>query len=209
MVTETVRTFIAVELPPLLRQALEEWQADLRREFPSRAVRWTRPNGIHLTLKFLGDTPTERLPEVKAALARAVVAIAPFDLESGVWGCFPNCRRPRVLWLGVNGELASLRMLWQAVEKEVAPLGWPTEKRGFSPHLTLGRISRGTTAAEIAAVGEAMQQRAMPQVHRWTVDALTFFRSDLRPTGAVYTPLGVFLLGEERTDRAFTLGEEA
>ncbi len=189
---KSLRTFIAVELSPALTALLEDWQADLRRRMPAGAVRWTRPAGIHVTLKFLGETPASKLSALRGALAQTARPLAPFVLHSAAYGCFPHCRRPRVVWLGIAGDIAALQILQHALEQHIAPLGWPTEKRGFSPHLTLGRLNRNTSARDIAAVGEIVRTTPAPPIEQWLVDSVTFFRSTLRPGGAVYTPLGRF-----------------
>ncbi len=190
-----LRTFIAVELDEAVRAALAATQDELRAVVPRRSVRWVRPQGIHLTLKFLGDTPTGRLEEIKQALVAAASEVAPCSFTVEGLGCFPNPQRPRVIWVGVTEPTGTLRALWRAVETHVAPLGWPTEKRGFQPHLTLGRVQRRASSAERRAIGEVVDGSDVGRLGSMAVRAVSFIRSELRPTGAVYTTLVEARLG--------------
>ena len=183
-----IRTFIAIELEEPIRAGLTRVQEQLKQEDDTRVVRWVRPGGVHLTLKFLGDVPAQRVDEIGQALERACVGFAPFTLTFGGLGCFPNTRRPRVVWVGVQDESGTLTHLWEAVEEEVAPLGFPTEKRGFSPHLTLGRVKRASTG-ERHRLGELIQGAEIGSLGRMTVRGVSLMRSDLKPSGAVYTQL--------------------
>lgn len=188
----TIRTFIAVELDENLRATLGKLQAGLRSQVPPRVVRWVQPNGIHLTLKFLGDTPLDQVEAIKAALARAAAEVAPFVFTVSGVGCFPDVRRPRVVWVGLHEPTGTLARLWQAVEAHVAPLGFPTEKRPFSPHLTLGRVGRQASSSEVHEVGQAVAAAApgLADVRdEIAVHSVAYIKSDLLPGGAVYTRL--------------------
>jgi 2'-5' RNA ligase len=186
---ETLRTFIALELDEALRRSLVGLQSRLKRQVPAGSVRWVAPEGMHLTLKFLGDTPAGRVPEIAAALQQACSEVSSFNVTLEGRGCFPNFRQPRVIWVAVHDENRALPRLQEAVEAHVAPLGWPTEARGFTPHLTLGRVSRNANYREIAAVGEAVEKAVVEELGRQRIDRVKLIRSDLRPTGALYTTL--------------------
>ena len=189
---QTLRTFIAVELDQELKATLAGIRDRLRTAVPPRAVRWVQPEGIHLTLKFLGDTPLDKVEQVKAALALAAGQIPAFTIAVVGVGCFPDARRPRVVWVGIQEPSGSLARLWQAVESHVAPLGFPTEKRPFSPHLTLGRVQRYASSGEVRDVGQAVATLAAEMAgaqDEMAVSAVAYIKSDLRPTGAVYTTL--------------------
>ncbi len=185
----TVRTFIAIELDEELRTNLGRLQASLRQQISPRSVRWVRPEGIHLTLKFLGDTPQEKVPAIQDALAEATAAVEPFRFSVGGLGCFPNPRRPRVVWVGLQEVTGRLVRLRDAVEAHVAPLGSPTERRSFSPHLTLGRVQRHASKSEVREIGELVATSAIGTIDEMAVTAVSFIKSDLRPSGAVYTTL--------------------
>ncbi len=190
---EKIRTFVAIELPQDAIASLDQLQADLKRRLDTRAVRWVKPHGIHLTLKFLGNVPADQMDEVADALWAACEGVPPFDVELARMGCFPNVRRPRVIWVGVAGDLATLRRLRDAVEEHIAPLGYPTERRPFQPHLTLGRLKRASPreARQIGAEIAATELGVLARVH---VDEVSLMRSDLSPAGAKYTRLAAVRL---------------
>jgi RNA 2',3'-cyclic 3'-phosphodiesterase len=188
MPDEILRAFIAVELDETLHVALRQVQEKLKRQVSPGNVKWVAPEGIHLTLKFLGDTPAGRLPEIEAALLAACEGFAPFDFTVEGRGCFPDFRRPRVIWVAVRDRGQTLAKLRAAIERHVAPLGWPTEERGFSPHLTLGRIAKGAEP-NAPAVGRAVESSVIEGIGRQTVREVSLIRSDLQPRGAVYTRL--------------------
>jgi RNA 2',3'-cyclic 3'-phosphodiesterase len=189
MPEEILRTFIAVELDRGIRNELGRIQERFKRQMPPGSVRWVAPEGIHLTLKFLGDTPSGKLPAIEAALHRACAEFQPFEFTVEGRGCFPNTRRPRVVWVAVRHKGQMLARLNVAVEREVAPLGFPTEDRAFSPHLTLGRVGRGVSPRDEVAVGQAVEDSVIELIGRQRVTAVNLIQSDLRPMGAVYTPL--------------------
>lgn len=179
-----MRLFVAVNLPAALRDAL--WTAADPVRGATVPVRWVRPEGIHVTLKFLGEVLEERAAELGAALDRAVAGVRAFDLIVEGGGVFPGPAAPRVFWAGVVPD-PQLELLQHAVERELAPLGFPTEGRPFRPHVTLGRAKRGgdvgalTRAAErIAGVpfaGDARIEtvdlmRSTPSAHGATYDAV-------------------------------------
>jgi 2'-5' RNA ligase len=184
-----LRTFIAIELDQALLRLLQSVQNRMKRQTPPGSVKWVAPDGIHLTLKFLGDTPVERTAEVTNALRAACIGFAPFEFVVEGRGCFPNFRRPRVIWAAVRDEGRVLASLQAAIEREVAPLGWPTEERGFSPHLTLGRVAKDADSYTAGLVGQAVERTVVEQIGVQQVNAVSLIKSDLRPTGAVYTVL--------------------
>src|SRR5688572_24369859 len=143
-VNTTIRTFVALELPGEVKAALSEAGHKLGAELgPSaRAVRWTRPESIHLTLQFLGDVPVGMKQLIKEAIARGCADRGPIELSLGGLGVFPNLARPRVIWVGLDGEnesIEALRSLQSAVSSELGKIGFKPDKE-FSPHLTLGRV---------------------------------------------------------------------
>lgn len=189
MADEILRTFIAIELDEPLRLAIGRVQAKFKRQTPPGSVKWVAPDGIHLTLKFLGDTPAGRVPVIEAALRAACAGFEPFEFSVEGRGCFPNFRRPRVVWVAVRDRGQMLARLQTAIEQHVAPLGWPSEARGFSPHLTLGRVAPYADATAQAAIGQMVEKSVVEQIGGQQVAAVSLIRSDLRPSGAVYTPL--------------------
>jgi len=191
---ETIRAFIAIQLPPQTLEALAALQREMKKQVPPRSVRWMRPEGIHLTLKFLGDTEVDKLPQIERALA-AVARHAPAcTFIVGGLGCFPNSRRPRVIWVGVQEEMGRLTALWEAIEEAMAPFGYEPERRGFKPHLTLGRVQRRAPHRDVSQVGEAVSRTAVGTLSEVVADRFALIRSVLKPGGAEYTALKVFSL---------------
>ncbi|MBI4216878.1 MAG: RNA 2',3'-cyclic phosphodiesterase [Chloroflexi bacterium] len=186
---ELVRTFVAVELSAEVKAALAQAVAGLRRATPP-VVRWASAEGMHLTLQVLGPLPAERVSSVTEAVGRAAAPLAPFRLQLGGLGAFPAVGSPRVVWVGVGGEVESLRALQAAVEAALWPLGFPPERRPFSPHLTLGRMRDGATNEERRRLGQALGQAFLPELPSWAVREVGVIRSTLTPQGALYTPLG-------------------
>ena len=184
-----LRTFIAIELDPAIATALRELQDDMRRLLPQRLVRWVRPEGIHLTLKFLGDTPADRQAEIERALTAAAAEAPPCSLAVQGLDCFPDRRRPRVIWVGISEPTGRLRALWRSIGENMSVLGWPAEKRGFQPHLTLGRVQRHASPVDRRGIGEAVGRANVGWLGGMDVQAVSFIKSDLRPTGAVYATL--------------------
>jgi 2'-5' RNA ligase len=189
MPDEILRTFIAIELAESLRIALQRVQEKLKRQTPPGGVRWVSPDGIHLTLKFLGDTPRDQVSEIECALQTACAGFEPFEFSVEGRGCFPNFRRPRVIWVAVREKSGALARLQAAVERTVAPLGWPTEERAFSPHLTLGRVTKGADDRTTVAVGQAVEKSVVEQIGLQQATAVSLMQSDLRSTGAIYSRL--------------------
>ena len=184
---EQVRTFIAIELSEEVRAGLTRLQEELKRR--GEGVKWVRPEGIHLTLKFLGNVPADRIEEIAQAVRDACVGFSPFQISFAGLGCFPNLRRPRVIWVGVEGETETVARLQRAIEGNLAALGFPPEERGFSPHLTLGRVRKEVGSGERRRLGQLIEATAAGQLGGMMVEAINVMRSDLKPTGAVYTQL--------------------
>lgn len=187
--SEGVRTFIAIVLSQEVHQALGALSASLRAGPGGEAGRWVKPESIHLTLKFLGDVPSPKLPAIFQALERACATVDSFALRIEGLGCFPNVRRPRVVWAGVYEETGRLAALQKAIEHEVAKEGFPPEGRPFTPHLTLARVKDRASRAEIEALGSAVSQGQFALKAPMRVGEVYVIKSDLRPDGAIYTPL--------------------
>jgi 2'-5' RNA ligase len=175
-----------------VREALSRLQHGLQRRGLEN-LRWVRPEGIHLTLKFLGPTPSEKVPVIEDALASALEGIAPHELALGELGTFGGSR-PRVLWVDLRGDLDAAFDLQERVEKAMNSLGYEREARAWSPHITLARV-RPETVREIAReVPAALEGSRMPAAPSPVRD-VSLMRSTLRPTGAVYERRAAFPLG--------------
>ena len=192
---EKIRVFVAIELP---EQALAHLAGVVGRLHDAnlRGVRTSSPAGIHLTLKFLGDISLQQLAPIENALRTALTEHGPFRLTLGEPGVFPNARRPRVLWVGVNGDVGALEAIAGAVEEALEPLGFPRDKRGFNAHLTVARIRDGTPAGERQRAAEALHTKTDAPTIEIDVNAVSLMRSTLHPTGATYDCLVSFHLKE-------------
>jgi RNA 2',3'-cyclic 3'-phosphodiesterase len=195
MSEQPIRVFVAIELGDEVAQALAQAQAALRQTLHFSTFRWTAPDGIHLTLKFLGDVLPSRLPQIEQALAQVTPNHPMFDLTVTGLGVFPNATRPAVLWVGLEGQVMQLQRLRDDVERVIAPLGYPTEKRAFHPHLTLARIKE-PSQAEVQRLQEVIRRDPVGLVGEIGVAELSLMRSNLAAGGARYTRLAQFELGE-------------
>ncbi len=184
----TVRSFIAIELPEDIKAALQQLQNTLKAQSP-REVRWVDPGGIHLTLKFLGDVETERLEAITQAISEVTQKMPPFRLVLQGTGCFPNLRRPRVIWVGVQGDLEPLGRLQEGIEESMAALGFAREDRAYTPHLTLGRVREGARGHDVQRLGEQIGALKWQGSGEFSVGSVHLIRSDLTPRGAIYTKL--------------------
>ena len=159
-------------------------------------VQWARLEGLHLTLKFLGNISPRMAGPLLECLQTPADEAAPFRLGLADLGVFPNRRRPRVLWAGLEGDLSALDGLQTAVERAVTGLGYAAEDRPFSRHVTLGRVRRNVSGAVLDRVADVMAEAAPPASVSWTVDEVRLMRSHLLPSGAEYTVMGALPLGE-------------
>lgn len=189
----TLRTFVAVPLPDSYQNMMAEVAGRLKPGLKSK-LSWTKPGNWHLTLKFLGDTPEEKLPEIEDALAR--VEFGPFAFQAGAGGFFPPLAgkrpRPRVMWVGCVKGWKESASLAAAVDKALTPLGYKPEKRPFSPHLTLARI-KWADADPWDRIVEELKKFSWPEL---TVDRFELIKSELGPKGPTYTTLKEFLAGK-------------
>jgi 2'-5' RNA ligase len=194
MSEKPVRTFVAVELDDLVRQGLSEVQDKLQRQLGNRWVRWVRPEGIHLTLNFLGNVPAGRLDAIEEALAHACRGLGPSVVRPGGLGCFPNPRRPRVVWVGLTGDVPALLALQKATTRALEDLGFSPESRAYSPHLTLGRVRQEVSGGDRAVIGTCVEKTATLHLNAIRVETVSLMRSDLSPQGAQYHRLAGFPL---------------
>jgi len=181
-----MRTFIALELSPEIKSGLDSLIRRLA--FLTRNVRWVRSEGMHLTLKFLGEISTERAARIAEALRRVAARHAPVSFSVAGTGWFPErSRRPRVIWAGVEAgpELAALQ---KDVEEEMRAEGFAEESRPYHPHLTLGRVKAPANMDDFL---DRLTKNADASFGRMTAEGISFFESRLQPAGAVHTVLEV------------------
>ncbi len=189
-----VRSFIAIPVPKADIEVLERAVKRLDSEIGGQ-VRWVRPTGIHLTLKFMGDIPASTVEKVLEVLPEVAATFSPFEISMSGLGVFPNSRRPRVLWAGLDGDLTTLLALQIAVDQAVEKLGLPKEERPFSPHLTLGRVRRDTNDEQSRKIGYHMSNMELQAVPSWPVARVDLMRTELDPTGSRHYLVGSVAIG--------------
>ncbi|MEX1019544.1 MAG: RNA 2',3'-cyclic phosphodiesterase [Litorilinea sp.] len=190
-----LRTFIAIDLPAPLHEAIRATQAALAQELDARlptqatpeaaGLHWTHPESTHLTLRFIGDTPTDKIQPLAHALQSALATMPPLVLQLRGLGCFPNLRRPRVIWLGLNGQLEQLAALQSAVEDVVRAAGFAPETQPYQPHLTLARTIRAVRPAQLARLGEVLGELRAGDMRAGNMQAGD--SPFVQPVGAAFT----------------------
>lgn len=184
-----MRSFVAAELSPEVRARL----AGLQRELAGLPLRvsWVRPEGIHLTLKFLGEVAPDRRAAIESSLRPAGLAIPPFTLKAEGLGTFPEQGPPRVIWVGLGGDTGAAGALQRSIERALEPMGFAPEPRPFRPHLTLGRV-KGSRGGDDWR--PALRRAGGVGAGRFEVREYALFESRLGPGGAAYTVLARFPL---------------
>jgi len=183
-----IRIFICIELPGTVQALFAEIQASLKEI--GADVSWVKPSNIHLTLKFLGDVPEQKVPVIWAAVEKAALAVSAMEIQVRGAGCFPTARNPRVLWVGIQPVPSPLRELQELIDVGLSTKGYTREDRPFSPHLTIGRVKSPQNLQALIRKLQALDFESKIV----TVREVTVMRSDLKPTGALYTPIRVFPL---------------
>lgn len=191
-----MRAFIAIELTDVIGQHLAGLAADLKARVPSGTVRWVDPEGIHLTLKFLGEVSAGQTAAIRDVMQTVVANRPAFEVRVRGLGCFPNVSSPRVVWVGVETDGGSLAALQADLESGCERLGFPRETRAFNPHLTLGRIKREARREGIEALDGAIRHVGNAECGTMMVDQIHLIRSELKPAGAVYSVLMTSSLSE-------------
>ena len=187
--SETLRTFIALPLPDEWIGQLGATITDLSRALP-HGVRWVSPDGIHLTLKFLGATDSRVVPRILDAIVENFAEASSPTLSLSVLGTFPAGKNPRVIWAGVSGGAEGLEDLHLRAEQAVSRLGWSMDGRPFRPHLTLGRVRDRVNTRQRQAISDTVARARLPAVRNWRPDTVRLYRSLLTPRGARYSNLG-------------------
>ena len=182
-----IRTFLAIELPEEIKVQIGNIQNRLKATV--KGVRWTRPEGIHLTLKFFGNISENDIANISRIVERNTVDVRPLTLNVSTVGTFPNFKRPRVLWLGINGSVERLSDLQKEVEKDLEAIGFQRENRAFRAHLTLGRVK---SPKDVKGLSEIIKSEESYDAGSFYAGGLTLFKSDLTPKGAIYTKLAYF-----------------
>ena len=190
-----LRTFIACEIPADLQDGIQRAIQPLRSTLGAGLVRWIPAHNVHLTLKFLGDVATPSLDMIQRTLASEASGFEAFDGAVQGFGAFPNLHRPNVLWIGFDAPPA-LGILQRELDLATERLGYKSDERGFSPHLTIGRVRATGRAKDMQKVRDEIGRLRIGVVGSVHIDAVHLFKSDLQSTGAVYTRLYSARFGE-------------
>jgi len=185
---EQIRSFIAIELPAELKTRLAQLQDDLKSD-KQAPVKWVDPQGIHLTLKFLGNVPENKIDDITRAMEEAARGVPRFGLEVKEPGAFPDLRRVQVVWIGISGQLETLYQLQQRIEANLAPVGFAPESRKFTPHLTLARLRDRASSDEQQRFGQLIANTKFEPAFTFEVDTIDLMRSQLTREGAIYSRL--------------------
>jgi RNA 2',3'-cyclic 3'-phosphodiesterase len=188
--TTTLRAFVAFKPPDAILHLGQELQDQLR--ISGLKLRWVKPPNIHLTLKFLGEMPVADIAKVTAAMQSAAHGQAPLELTLQGMGAFPGIKRPRILWIGLGGELDRLQRLVQRLETELEPFGFAREGRPFKAHLTLARIKERLDPQRLLQV---IQELGSYSPLGFRAEKMVLYQSQLSPGGALYAAKAHVALG--------------
>ncbi len=181
---ETIRSFIAFELPENIISSIGKLQKQIKCH--GLNARWVHPENIHLTLKFLGDITKTDIENAGGAIIETAKGYAPISLSAKGIGIFPNIKRPRVIWVGIAGQISTLVGLQRELDENLGSIGFAKEKRLFKGHLTLGRIKKKIPLKRLV---DAIKKFEGFESEIFTVDQIILFKSVLKPSGSVYTKL--------------------
>jgi 2'-5' RNA ligase len=184
------RIFIAVDISEEARRKAAAHIETLRNEFPKIRVGWDKPEKLHLTMKFLGNTDVKQLPELEKIIEEISAEIINFKLRIADTGVFPNARNPRILWIDVIDKQGNLAKINELLEAECEKIGFERERRKYVPHLTIGRIREPNRARELA---KRHLENGFEPVE-FAVSEIVIYESKLLPTGSVYTVVSRHLL---------------
>lgn len=181
-----VRSFLAVELPPHIISEIGKVQERLRA--CGAGVRWVKVEKIHITLKFFGNIEEEQIADISSVMEEVAVQKNAFTLSVKGLGAFPSTRNPRVIWLGLHGWEENLLPIYREIETRLEAAGFVPEKKPYRPHLTLGRVKSLKGKGDLV---DHIERDRDVDLGPFVVDRIVLFRSDLRPTGPIYTPLTI------------------
>lgn len=184
----TIRAFLAMDPPPEVLRRIADIQEVLKKTLRG-SISWVRPEGIHLTLKFFGDIAAEDLQPISEVVSGQATGMRPLHLNIKGLGVFPGIRRPRILWLGVGGEVARLIALQRVLDQGFETCGIKKEERPFRAHLTLARIK---SPQGLSGLDKVLEEKEAESAGSFEAKGLILFKSDLTPKGAIYTVLADF-----------------
>lgn len=189
---EIIRSFVCIELPDNIKESIQRFISELKGL--DKDVKWVEEKNLHITLKFLGEEPITKVEKLKGVLAKGIpdLKLSPFRLNLKGFGGFPNLDRPRVIWIGLEGEgVSQLKTLRDFIEAEARRIDFSKEEKSFSPHITIGRVKVGKISSALKA---RLEKEENAEFGDFLVREIILMRSQLFPSGPVYTPLATFAL---------------
>ncbi len=194
---EQVRSFIAIELPPDVKNGLHRIEHKMK-QGGHPGIKWANPEGVHITLKFLGNISTKQITAINKAIEETTQGFSPFLLKIASLGGFPDLRQPRILWIAINGEVEKLLELQKKLDSLLVSCSFPKEGRPFVPHLTLARIKDSVLPEERRDIGTFIKPLGIEAGISFDVQTVSLMRSQLTPKGAIYSCLFTSRLKGER-----------
>ena len=184
-----IRVFIALDIPDAARSSLSGAIDGLKAAIP-HGVRWVDPRGIHLTLNFLGNIDPRRADGILESMVRVGQEVSSFSLSLAGLGVFPNQRQPRILWVGVAGDMDPLTGIQLGVQEAMSEQGFTKERRSFNPHLTIGRVRDRVSASEREKIGTSVTSCSLDPTEPWIADTMHLFHTTLTPDGSIHDIIG-------------------
>jgi RNA 2',3'-cyclic 3'-phosphodiesterase len=183
-----VRTFIAADFPPGIIEKFEKIIQYFKTKTPNQDLKWVAPENLHITIKFIGDTSSKKLVQVKSVLTNALSKQPAFNIAIEGLGMFPNAKQPRVIWLGIADGQALIK-IHQIIDQALEKVEIDQDLRRFNPHLTIARIQRTTSPDRAKKIGDTLSQLKVDSLGNIRIDAVHLYQSELTPTGPIYTRL--------------------
>lgn len=183
-----MRTFIALDFSPEIINKITEIINYFKTQTPQRALKWVAPQNLHLTIKFLGEVPENKIEQIKGLINQALRNENAFEIGVDGIGMYPNQHMPRVVWLGIEGS-ERLKGIHNKLDTTLEKADIPPDKRSFNPHLTIARIRRNTDKETVKEIGKTLSGFKVDSLGRCTINNIILYKSDLTPEGPEYTAL--------------------
>lgn len=190
-----MRTFIAIDFPDDILEKIAKIISFLRSQTPEKALKWVDKDNLHMTLKFIGEIREDSLPDIQSLMTRALQGHDFFKISIGRLGMYPNHNNPRVVWLGITAE-ETLFTIQRKLDLTLQDAGIPSEKRAYSPHLTIARLRRDMDPTATRLIGETLSQFKVDSPGSVLVRQILLYQSQLTSSGPIYSPLLTFPLNQ-------------